>query len=188
MTRTIEKSSPRIDARVARLESWTETFTERIQGVETAVHEQGKVLGESLNRLGQDMQRQIAELARARLPNWGLIISALGLLLMVIGSIGGMAMVPLYLMSQNTADGLRTVTAWQDDYLRGRIPSAAAGQIMQVQSALDLKLAEVETQFRCAKEETQKTAAQVDENRKALGQVAQDIARLQEREGTRGPR
>ena len=193
-TTTRERSTPRIESRVVRLENIVETIAEQLEGLSTAVRDQSRQLSTEIDTMTKDLRGEVRELSAARLPNWQLIVSAVGLCVLLISTIGGMAVVPLYLSaSYSRADSQRALE-WQDDYMRGKIPasgpmSAGAAAAMAAQ---DQKFVEVETQFRgfrermleneeLAKGRAEANARRIDENRLRLEKLMVDQAHLDER-------
>ena len=107
------------DRRITRLETWAESFEEKFDANASAVREQFRVLEGQLSHGLRAIDTKLGDIERARRPNWqvwigaaGLFLTMSGLMVGLLGSVGGMALVPLY---QQTRANQRTILSLRSE-------------------------------------------------------------------------
>lgn len=178
-------------SKVSRLDAKVGSLSNDVVRLNESLKDFSRNTKNDIDRLGNDLTQQLRGLQNdfinSRKPDWALFIAAAGLLVVLVGSIGGMAVVPLYL-SANYANGeAARARDWQDAYMKGQIPSSATGQINELKAdfvgkidALSAKLigitAEMETQIQHRKEISLASTQEVKE-------IKDEITRLREQQG-----
>lgn len=121
--------------------------TERLSALETGLGETNKAverLADSVRRGHEELRDSIQALGRefavSRRPDWQLLISGAGLMLLLFAA----GMTPLWVTIGYLRDDVRDAKDWQTAYTRGQVPSSAEPKL----AAMDKQFAEVETQFK----------------------------------------
>lgn len=170
----------RIETRVSKLEASLQATTVAVENTARQVSQLAVTMANESDAMRQEVRQLARDFANARRPDWSVLISAAGLIAFLFGA----GMTPLWLTLSYTRQDVAELAAWQQDYGRGQIPSSAEKSL----AAIDVKFAEVETQFREARglteREREHTRGLVAKNEAALGQLDERVRSNTERLAT----
>lgn len=106
--------------------------------------------------------------------SWGTIV-------MIAAVVGGMAAVfrPIQQAQENEHKRIDKVEKWQEDYMRGLIPSSAEREL----AAQKMQFVEVETQFRGQRDKLDREERDLDRLSGQVGMMREQLAVLRSRNG-----
>lgn len=124
-----ERDQLSLESRVTRLDS-------EVKGLGGQILQQSTLLRESTQQTSIELQRLAERVQKLGVPNWGVVMAALAVMLTVMAGWGNYLVAPLAASTSALTDGLREARNWQLEYMKGNIPSSAKGEIDRVASDL----------------------------------------------------